>query len=107
MPTKNELTATIHRTGLEGSSEAAVFAVVATLTVKEPLEALLKSIVYGFRMSPEFTEQVALGAIVVQEKYMRPFPAVEETETIDVPVCPSVTLMAGAVMVGPGIAEGV
>jgi hypothetical protein len=84
-----------------------VFAVVATMTVKEALEVLLKSIVYGFRASLELTEQVALGAVVVQEKYMRPLPDAEVTFAVVEPVLPSATVMAEALRVGLGIADGV
>ncbi len=60
---------------------------VATLTVKEPLEVLLKSTVYGFKASLEFTEQVVLGAVVVQEKYIAcHFRRSRRQITVDVPV---------------------
>src|SRR5215471_16018413 len=54
---------------------ARAFAVVVTVTVALPLEALLKSMVYLSVGSTEVTKQLAFGAFVMQENVTRPLPS--------------------------------
>ena len=105
MPAR-KMTGRLLEPGINPGPAAAILGVVVTLTVAVPEAAWLKSTVYGFKASPLFTEQLAFGALVVQERYTRPLPDAELKLIVDVPVLPAVTLMAEPLIVGPATALG-
>jgi hypothetical protein len=86
-----------------------VLAVVLTVTVGLAALELVKSTVWVFTVSLEVTTQLALGALVLQEKATRPVPIVPTISIVVVfpVVAPALTVMFPlGVICGGEIAEG-